>query len=1150
MYKVFIFFCFFSYSIQGFGQSQIDEVKSNLERTAFKLDVESTVSVDLLGKLDSASLSQLFYIESNGFPVFQIGDNLRAALGARTSLVQRGATLGYRLSGKGYLLGIIDEAGVRLDHMEFTGRVKQMDGVQTSNRHATHVAGTLIAAGVNPQAKGMAFEANLFAYSFTNWPSKVEDAARDGVRLSNHSYGTIAGWRRVDDEWRWYGDPSIDEKEDYKFGFYSSASRFFDDFHYRNPDYLAIVSAGNSRSTSGPTTQSPAHKIFENGNWVESSVIRNPNPSYGSITAQNLSKNILTIGAVNLDDDGVPFMSNFSSWGPTDDGRIKPDVVAVGVGVLSSSNDDINSYATLQGTSMSSPVVAGSLVLVKEHYETSLNKKFGFGSTLKALAIHGAEKPLGTNIGPDYRFGFGMLNIDHSIQIIDKVAENKAYIIEDTLTNGSTNEYLFNNPERLPITVTLVWTDVAGVVPRISLNPRDTMLINDLDVEVLQNESKYFPYILDPSNPAERARTGVNYLDNVEKVFVEDINVQATDFKVIVKHKKNLVNASQFYSLVVTVGDFKRDVEDFYFVGKNDHNWNNPANWSNTNGGEPINRLPTANSIVHFTNDSFNLTLPLKVVIDSLAECGFLNYVSDIKSEFIISDTLVVHGSVNLKAGQIFSGNGVLMLKPNKLIKNGANFNQANFNDVQVFIDGSSNNIWEFDSGFSAEDLVLNGGDIFFNTANYSIENITINNVHNLHLNNASINGLKSISAVTNSPNIRGSGSSILFSETETDLRISRLGLLEIGKIEVLNPSSNLLIDANLDARSLISSGAQIEISKSGSIDSLFLSNSSTLNLLNTLELDLKFASFNSTENQPIKLISEGVEGNSLMRIASGIKLCFDYLNVENIDLISAQPISAGLNSVITNSNGWLQIDCDDILFPDFEIEGTCAGGYVFFNNLSSGNEIEGFRWDFGDGTGSSELESPSYVYRNSGTYTVVLTLITEGDNINFSKEITITDGTLIDIFLFNDNGVLTTTREGESYQWFLDDSPIEGATDKFHRPLENGVYRLAIFQDGCGNLSNSFVVSNIVTSLRKEYDTFLKIFPNPTNGNIFFSFPEQVINEIQFVSNSGEVVANFSGLFENEHFVDVHWLKSGFYIVRLRYVDGTTIRRKVIKFN
>src|SRR5690606_39774574 len=132
----------------------------------------------------------------------------------------------------------------------------------------------------------------------------------------------------------------INNREDYRFGFYSSLSQQLDELAFSKPYYTVVRAAGNERTDVGDGT-------------------KNPDGPEDSITPEGVAKNNITIGAVGeVRDYKGPedvVMSSFSSWGPVDDGRIKPDLVAMGVNVFStaiSSEGQQDSYTTMSGTSM------------------------------------------------------------------------------------------------------------------------------------------------------------------------------------------------------------------------------------------------------------------------------------------------------------------------------------------------------------------------------------------------------------------------------------------------------------------------------------------------------------------------------------------------------------------------------------------------------------------------------------------------------------------------------------------------------------------------------------------------------------------------------------------------------------------------------
>ena len=100
-------------------------------------------------------------------------------------------------------------------------------------------------------------------------------------------------------------------------------------------------------------------------------------------------------------------INSSSSQGPTDDLRIKPDITGNGTNVYSTYEDFDSHYASISGTSMASPNVMGSLLLLQQYYN-EVNGSFMRAATLKGLALHTADDA-GSN-GPDAVFGWGLMN--------------------------------------------------------------------------------------------------------------------------------------------------------------------------------------------------------------------------------------------------------------------------------------------------------------------------------------------------------------------------------------------------------------------------------------------------------------------------------------------------------------------------------------------------------------------------------------------------------------------------------------------------------------------------------------------------------------------------------------------------------------------
>lgn len=489
-----------------------------------------------------------------------VESNRRSAQITRTDQLYMNGSLGVNLTGKSDTLagklGIWDGGGVLSTHQEFVGRIKLQEGSLTSDLHATHVAGTLIGGGVIASARGMAFGADLKVWDYNNDNSEIS-AASPNLLISNHSYGYQAGWvyDSTKNKWQWWGNDAISALEDYKFGYYDSNAQALDKIAFNAPYYLITKSAGNSRSENGPDFAKGEYYNLKNTK-DSSNIIRAKNDAYDIISTTGTAKNILTVGAIesiqqtpNLPTDVR--VSNFSSWGPTDDGRIKPDIMGVGTSILSASNVSNSSYSSLNGTSMSSPQVAGSLFLLQQLYNRLNSGKFMRSATLKGLVIHTAMDfgPL----GPDYQSGWGLLNAENAALVIQNNEKTHA-IRELSLSNGTLYSEKIIASGAGNIIATLAWTDPEGnVLPLIasSLNNRSPRLVNDLDIKIQDSKGNYLPYVLDPENPSALAKTGVNNLDNVEKISIPQTTPGET-YTLSINHKGTLKNGQQDFSLLVS----------------------------------------------------------------------------------------------------------------------------------------------------------------------------------------------------------------------------------------------------------------------------------------------------------------------------------------------------------------------------------------------------------------------------------------------------------------------------------------------------------------------------------------------------------------------------------------------------------------------
>ncbi len=420
----------------------------------------------------------------------------------------------YRLNGSGQIVAVCDsglDTGVNNNsmHSDLRGRIVNITDLSGDGSsadllgHGTHVAGSVLGNGSLSSGKysGMAPEAKLvfqavgdeshYLYLPENLSDIFQPAYDHGARIHTNSWGSSLN------------------------GKYTQESQQVDRFMWENPDMLILFSAGNSG-------------VDSNGDGVI---------DQGSIGSPATAKNCLTVGA-SENDRGESFgifpylnwgsgswlanypvnpikddymaddregIAAFSSRGPTNDGRIKPDVVAPGTFIISARSsmtsgegwgifDD--NYIYMGGTSMSTPVTAGSAALVREYYTEVENVSNPSAALIKATLINGAFNLTPGQYGsgdyqeisirPDYSQGWGRIDIENSIypqypQII-KYFDNPEPL--DTNESWNTSYDILNAAQ--PLRVTLVWTDYPGDTAA------GLQLVNNLDLKVIGPDDIYY----------------------------------------------------------------------------------------------------------------------------------------------------------------------------------------------------------------------------------------------------------------------------------------------------------------------------------------------------------------------------------------------------------------------------------------------------------------------------------------------------------------------------------------------------------------------------------------------------------------------------------------------------------------------------------
>ncbi|MBS2100358.1 S8 family serine peptidase [Carboxylicivirga linearis] len=500
----------------------------NAKKIAKKYNLEMTYQQ---GK---GGIAVLQYFKK-GKPVYFITNNINAAGTISANLLWPDFNAGFSLDGEAVEVGLWDGGAVLNEHHEFSDfpdKVWQRDKPSITLNHSTHVAGTIKAEGKDADGKGIAPMAKLLAYDFNNSISEMAVAASENLLLSNHSYGKVCGWtyNSSNENWFWYGDVSLDLNEDVDFGYYDSLCWDIDYITFNAPNYLIVKSAGNDRG-EGPEDQPVQHYEWNDG-WVTSNDVHNVDggeSGYRTVCSMAASKNALVVGAVQDLSEGYinPEMvqvESYSAWGPTSDGRIKPDLMANGAAVYSCISDGEDQYDAYSGTSMSAASASGAIALLlqlQQQLQPGVNL---WASTVKGLLIQTADE-CGFEDGPDYMHGYGLLNAYKAAELLrSNVNAGGDLIIQGDVYKEESEEILIRTDEGYDqLKVTLCWTDPPGPVCDQESNAGCTSLVNDIDLTIEdENGNLYYPWILDADQPELAATKGENHSDNLEQIVINN----------------------------------------------------------------------------------------------------------------------------------------------------------------------------------------------------------------------------------------------------------------------------------------------------------------------------------------------------------------------------------------------------------------------------------------------------------------------------------------------------------------------------------------------------------------------------------------------------------------------------------------------------
>jgi len=375
---------------------------------------------------------------------------------------------GRNLNGKNVTIGVGDNSDIVSSHIDFNGRaiLRHPFG---PDYHGTHTSGTAAGAGfVDPKRKGIAPKSTIISQWFSdvllNTPTYITD---NNIIATNNSYYSVA-----------VGCPGE--------GVYDVLSNYLDVQMRSYDEVLHVIAAGNDGSLT--CTPYPATFATVKSGWQS-------------------AKNVITVGAM---DQASYNIATYTSRGPLKDGRLKPEITTNG---FSYSTYPFNTYGPSFGTSMAAPVITGATALLQERYRQLHSGANAKAALIKALLCNTALD-LG-NPGPDFKFGFGMLNARKALEAM----EGNRYFSNTISTSQNQNINISIPSGTRRLRVLLYWADYPAAANAANA------LVNDLDLTVTEpSAALHRPLILDasPSGVDNNATEGTDRINNIEQVVIEN----------------------------------------------------------------------------------------------------------------------------------------------------------------------------------------------------------------------------------------------------------------------------------------------------------------------------------------------------------------------------------------------------------------------------------------------------------------------------------------------------------------------------------------------------------------------------------------------------------------------------------------------------
>ena len=458
-------------SITYYESCTATQIKNFLQEKGYKISFEDE-NVQWLNvwvnKADINSFLALPFVKSAELVDDEPkADNLVGRTDIRSNSIYTEYSGGRKYNGSGVNIALQDD-GVIGPHIDYQGRIPNQFLTSNTGDHGDHCGGIIMGAGnKDPVMRGMAWGANLHVYSASNYQAFTQIATHYntlGIRVISTSYsdGCNAG--------------------------YTTRAQQLDMQNLSMPELIHVFSAGNDGA---------------------SDCNYGAGATWGNVTGGHKhSKNSIAVANLSF----LDVRNTSSSRGPAHDGRLKPEVSAVGTNVWSTS--DTNRYVNKTGTSMSCPAVAGAFAQLYQAYK-NLNANANPPSALiKAIVMNTADD-LG-NPGPDFGYGYGRVNALTAAKVIEQ-----GRYTSGSVANAATSTHTIQVPSGCRrVKVMTYWHDYQAQIGAA------IALVNNLNTTLVSPSAvTYSPLILNfaPNSTSLNANAvpGVDVRNNHEQIVID-----------------------------------------------------------------------------------------------------------------------------------------------------------------------------------------------------------------------------------------------------------------------------------------------------------------------------------------------------------------------------------------------------------------------------------------------------------------------------------------------------------------------------------------------------------------------------------------------------------------------------------------------------